>query len=494
MRIAVTIGLLIYTTVLVSCQSFETQGEELEQYLRKTMAEFNVHGAVAVGVVKDGEVVLQKVVGYKNFETKEVATENTQFYIASVTKSFVGPMMLILENKGYLSLDDPLSKYLDISFPEGIDTDDVSIEDLIAHTSGISNSIVGLKTAYLGDFTKEEIIQDLENYSYPVTREFRYTNLGYILAGMIAEKVTGKPWQQLLEEEITGPLEMTNTTAYVSKVDNSSLAQPHTSIAGKITTGRFLKQDDTMHAAGGMITTISDLNKWLLMHANNKIPGDIELNTNDLDLIHSDVVGLYREQFSFDDYGYGLGWRQSDWNEFEVSMHGGGYPGYRSYCLVSREQNTGIAVLMNQSSPAIILVLEYLLNKFLSEGEMESLVSVEEQAKQLTQRFQYVKDSVFARGKTKDAIPSDISRYTGDYYNEESGSLSVSKEGNDLKVAIGHLLFNTSYLGDDAFFYYDDGDQVYGKLDFYFHNQSDNATPTSLNLSGIDFKRIKNDK
>ncbi|MEP5611045.1 MAG: serine hydrolase domain-containing protein [Cyclobacteriaceae bacterium] len=470
-------------------QHFSVEIEHIHDFITQIINDFEIGGAIGIGIVKDGEVVLEKAYGFRDHLNALPATAETPFYIASMTKSFIGTLAALLDENDEINLGDSLINSLGFSLPKDFTIEDKTIEDLFTHTSGIENSIVSIKTAYTGNFSEKEIYDDLETFSYPIAMGYQYSNLGYIIGALIFKKQLLKDWKELLETRLWEPLKMSRTSAKVSSFDPDEIAKPHTLSSGIVKTASFLKKDDTMHAAGGMLTTIEDMNKWMNFHLGK---GPELLSEDAFNYIHSDLVGLYEKMGTLNSYGYGLGWRLADWKEYEISWHGGGYPGYRSLCLLSRTENLGITILMNQESPSLTLVADFLLGNFLKIPDFETFISTRK-ANLMSgwERYQFVRDSTLTEGNKKYKLTRSIKSYEGVFLNEELGEIVANTQSASLQLSIGNLTFNTNYIGDDSFFFFSDSDQLYGTMDFYFETIDQEETVSSLDFSGLEYKLVK---
>ncbi len=463
--------------------------KDVNDFVAEVINDYNIGGGIGIGIVKEGEILLEKAYGYSDRDLNIQASSQTPFYIASITKSFVGTLAMMLHENGEIDLEEELQASLPFKFSSEIEINDVLVEDLFTHTSGIGNSVVPIKTAYTGGFTKEEIFQDFEQFSYPITPGYSYSNLGYIIGAIIFEEKLGVNWKELLKQRLFDPLEMKNTSANVSTYLSDKIAKPHTLASNVIQVGDFLKKDDTMHAAGGLFTTVEDMNKWMNFHLSGS---DSLLSKEAFDYIHSDIVGYYGKSGTFNNYGYGLGWNQADWNEYGISWHGGGYPGYRSLCILVPDEKLGITILMNQVTPAISLLSDFLLGNLLEVPDFENYLS--ERKNRITNqwnRYQFVRDSTLEAGTKKTSNIREIQDYEGSYLDEEYGEIIVKSNQNSISLLIGNLSFDTNYMGDDRFFFFSDADQMYGTMDFYFHSENYQQA-SSLDFSGVEYKRVTN--
>src|SRR5688572_7498528 len=161
--------------------------------------------AAGVAVVRDGKVVLAKGYGSADMETGTLATENTAFQIASVTKQFTAAAVMMLVEEGKLKLDDPLGKYVtDVPAKWS----GITVRQLLNQTSGIPNYTAGGKLINDKVYTKPEIlalVKDEPQRFEPGTK-WEYSNTNYFLLGMIIEKVSGKSYPDFMSERVFKPL------------------------------------------------------------------------------------------------------------------------------------------------------------------------------------------------------------------------------------------------------------------------------------------------
>jgi CubicO group peptidase (beta-lactamase class C family) len=225
-----------------------------------------------VAVVRDGKIVLNKAYGRAN--DRMLARTDLPYQIASNSKQFTAMALLMLEDEGKLSLDDPVSKYL----PGITEGDRIKIRQLLSHTSGLQ------------DFWPQDY--SFEAMSRPTTPQgivdrwakkpldfqpgdqWQYSNTGYVVAGMIAEKVSGQPLMAYLQRKIFKPLGMTSvkdqddtyTPAYPAGYGRFALGPVR--IAAPPARG-------WLYAAGELSMTAEDLAKWDIARINRSlVPAD----------------------------------------------------------------------------------------------------------------------------------------------------------------------------------------------------------------------------
>ena len=203
-----------------------------DKFYKTSFEDLGTIPGVSIVVVQGEKTLYKKGFGYADVEKKLKADAESNFYIASSTKSFTSLLASLLDKEGIIKLDDPLSKYFpELDFPEDVPADQIKIRDLMTHTSGIDNTPIGFRVAYTGnhDFQTRLNLMKYCQANEVGHGSFSYTNVGYNIYAIILEKVTGKNWRDHLEERIFEPLGMDRTTGYISKAEkgNWAMASPY---------------------------------------------------------------------------------------------------------------------------------------------------------------------------------------------------------------------------------------------------------------------------
>jgi D-alanyl-D-alanine carboxypeptidase len=166
----------------------------------------------SVAVVRDGRLVLAKGYGYANLAERVPASATTIYRLASITKEFTAAAILHLAERGRLSLDDPISDYLP-DYPG--DGQRITIRQLLSHTSGLSDaSVLPLLEESGGVGIDRNELIDLvaaQPLDSEPGAEHSYSNVGYILLGILIEHVTGRAYADYIEKEILRPLGLDRT-------------------------------------------------------------------------------------------------------------------------------------------------------------------------------------------------------------------------------------------------------------------------------------------
>ena len=224
-------------------------------------AEKNFNGAALVA--SDGKIEYLNGAGFANRQNGTKLTSKSKFRICSITKTFTAVLIMQLVEQGKIDLQAPISRY----FPEykGEGKDSITIDELLTYSSGLDSNDQRDEAIYTAQMSPETLIDKYfsEKLVSEPGKKFSYKNADYIILGKIIEKVTGKPFQVVLKEQILEPLKMTNTDYLRNGDIIGSLANSY--LLDK-TTGKFRNDDpfwiENFYAAGAMYSTVEDLFKF----------------------------------------------------------------------------------------------------------------------------------------------------------------------------------------------------------------------------------------
>ncbi|MEO6686720.1 MAG: serine hydrolase [Dyadobacter sp.] len=348
------ISLLFCNYLNVTAQPLTSK--QIDELVEKTLTAFDVPG-IAVAVVKDGKVIHSKGYGVRSLKTREKVDENTLFGIASNSKAFTAASLGILMDEGKLKWDDKVIDYIpEFRMYNAYVTEEFTIRDLLTHRSGL-----GLGAGDLmfwpdsSDFTMKDIIYNLR-YLKPVSgfrTKYDYDNLLYMVAGEVIERVSGKSYEEFVEERIMKPLQMTNSAGtWVRVKDKSNAIDAHAPVNGKV---QVIPRDVFRfgNSAGGINSSVADMSKWIIMQMNGGEYGaGKQLFSKNAHremwspqtIIPANATPPYNTHFS----AYGLGWFLSDVKGYKQITHTGGLAGMVTQVTLLPELQLGIIVFTNQ--------------------------------------------------------------------------------------------------------------------------------------------------
>lgn len=280
----------------------------------------------SVLISEGNRVMMAKGYGLADREQKISNNEDTRFEIASITKLFTVISILQLAEKGKLSLNDRIHKYLgDFNPPKN----QATINHLLLHTAGLVPK--GFELDY---DTKKGFLESVKNApaeSVP-GEEYRYTNAGYIVLAAIIEEVSQIPYDDYLAKNIFNPLNLTNTT-FGRKGSLENMANGY---SGKTIdslklykTPKYVWGD---RGPSGILTNVLDLNKFLHGLDDKKILGDDYLQM------------MYFEQMEGEAYGFHV---LNKPNIGKVLARGGGLPNFESQVAWYKDRNIKVIILIN---------------------------------------------------------------------------------------------------------------------------------------------------
>jgi CubicO group peptidase (beta-lactamase class C family) len=295
-------------------------------------------GAVAI-VVKDGRPVFRRAYGLADLEFGILLEPDMAFRIGSVTKQFTAAAILQLVDAGKLALGDDVSKYVD-----GYDTSErrVTIEHLLTHTSGIPN-YTDMKEwipHVREELTPRQILDTFRTkpLEFEPGSQFKYSNSGYLLLGLVIEKVSGRPYADYIRQMVL-PLGM-RQTMYDDPVR----------VIPRRARGYEWEGDDWRNAryigmsqpfsAGALVSTVDDLALW-----NTAIErGRLLSESSRARWFAPFTLASGRTS------GYALGWFVTTHDGLALAEHGGGIPGFASRVLRIPSERLYVAVLSNNAA------------------------------------------------------------------------------------------------------------------------------------------------
>jgi CubicO group peptidase (beta-lactamase class C family) len=308
--------------------------EKIDTYLLSATKAHKFNGVALIE--QNGKTILHKAFGWKDFAAKTLNDTLTKFPILSVTKSFTATVLLKLQEQGLLSINDPLGKYFP-DYPEG---GKITLEQLITHSSGIYNYTDNIDEAdsavVCHPVSKAFVVEQFKNkpLAFQPGKGFSYNNSGYYLAGLVIEKVTGKPYEQNVRELIFEPLGMANSGFDYLNLPTQDKAVGYQFLNDKVQK-RYPLYDSTVgYAAGSIYSTTGDMLKWAHAIAGGKL-----LLTNS-----------WKEALTPKNNAYGYGFQMGSYQDRPFVRHAGGYPGFVSEYLYYPKEGLTILLLTNSGN------------------------------------------------------------------------------------------------------------------------------------------------
>ena len=276
-------------------------------------------------IAKEDEVLFTK--GYGLAATDLPNSPSTLYQIASLSKPFTAVAVMQLVEKDLLNLDHPISQY----FPDFPNGESITISHLLSHSSGIPDYLKG-NFDYSKEWNPIDIVNTVSDSGLEFTpgTSFNYSNTGYVMLGLIIEKVSGQPYANYIEEHIFEPSKMINSMFTVP--DDLPKAEGH--IEGKVGP---LMHNSAAYAAGDIISTAEDL--YLFDRA---LRNNVLISKGSSELMSMTHAKKFPNQ-------YGYGWYTQDVMGKNAVGHPGGYPsGFRHYVTRLNDKEITVIVLSNE--------------------------------------------------------------------------------------------------------------------------------------------------
>jgi CubicO group peptidase (beta-lactamase class C family) len=295
----------------------------------------------SVIVVKDGQILFRGSYGLANVELDTPIEPSMVFNVGSLSKPFLAVGIMMLVEQDQLSLDDKISTYLP-DYPNI--GEQITVRQLLSHTSGLKhyNSITGYSDLLPRVVEVEELVDFFKNepLDFKPGEKWQYSNSGYVLLGMILEKVSGIPYEDFLQKNIFDRLKMNHT--YFSsdqRIIPGKVAGYHV-LKGEIVLPPHMSMSH-LWAAGALITSVDDLSRWDAALSDGQLL-DQETYTQ---LFSPFVLNSGKES------DFTLGWEVLELHSRDCFAHGGGIFGYVCHTLRIPEERLYVALLSNRVDP-----------------------------------------------------------------------------------------------------------------------------------------------
>lgn len=290
---------------------------------------------LAIGVVEDGLLVYSRGFGFSNLSKHRRVNATTQFYAGSISKQFTAAAILLLVQDKKLALSDKVTKYV----PELSIAKNVTVGQLLQQTSGLPDytQAPGVNHDPETPIKLLDLIKAVDTMKPGPApgSQFQYNNLNYMLAGLIAARVSGEPLSVFLQTRIFEPLIMTSTILAGDQGISPDHAVGYTRVNGRFTAVKAW-DPSWLYGAGDLITSVADLAKW-----------DVGLP---LVLNVDSVRSMWSASGAPGGMAYGMGWVIDQRGGQRYLWHNGELAGYHAMNALLPEQHVAVIVMSNADS------------------------------------------------------------------------------------------------------------------------------------------------
>jgi len=391
----------------------------------------------AVAVVKGNEIIYSKGFGYRDYENKIPVDNNTLFAIGSSTKAFTSSILGQLRKEDKLSFDESPIKYVpDLKFFNDEMNNSIVIKDLMSHRTGLPRH--DWSWYVFPTYDKDSLMRRIE-FQEPFTgvrKQWYYNNFMFLTQGVIAERITGKSWEENMYERLLKPLKMTRSNLSIKelrKADNVALGY-------EIVDEKISKMDyyriAGMSPAGSMNSSVNEMSNWLMTWLNkgkfegNEIIPEAYIN----EAMSSQMVingALPDDEFpDIHMATYGYGWMLSSYKGHYRVEHGGNIDGFSADVIFFPSDSIGIVVLANQNGSSVPSLVRNTIADRLINVERTDWIKRYEDRKAEQEDVEV--ESEDAPTQKKQAPQHQPKDFTGFYENLGYGQFEIIVENDSL--------------------------------------------------------------
>ncbi|HSF45144.1 MAG TPA: serine hydrolase [Chitinophagaceae bacterium] len=430
----------------------------LDSFINRVLKEWHAAG-VGIAVVEKNKVILAKGYGFRDIDKKYPVNDSTLFAIGSCTKAFTSSLLGILANEGKLDLDKPVYTFMpELQFVNTSLSDNITTRDMMSHRTGLPRHDM----AWYGAPSRRDSllyrIRFFEN-SANLREKWQYNNFMFLAQGCLAEKLSGKKWEELVSEKIFLPLGMNNSSPYISVMEKGTNAAVGYEVKkdSLITRMNYLNID-AVGPAGSINSSPKEMAKWVITWINGgKYNGKEILPSSYVNqaissqmVINAGLPSPENQDVHFANYG--LAWSLASYRGHFRVEHGGNIDGFSANTSFYPSDSIGIVVLVNQNgSPLPTIIRNTISDKMLGLSSRnwnqfsKNTVAKNKEAAKLKKSA----DSADRKIGTK---PSHaMTDYAGVYKNPGYGNIVVTRTGDSLAMRYNRLSARLRHYHYDIF-------------------------------------------
>jgi len=354
------VATLLFTSSIVVAQQkdqdiVEARLKGFDSYMEQVLKDWNAPG-IGVGIVMGDKLVFAKGYGFRDYGKKLPYTITTTQPIASNSKLFTAVAVGLLVEDGKLRWDEPIKQFVPgIRFYNDELDRSVTIRDMLSHRSGVTRHD---SIWYKSTFTRRELWDRLRYLepTAPIRTKFLYNNLMYTAAGQVIEELSGKTWEQFVQQRIFDPLSMSRSTLTIE--DNIKGPEPAVPYSERRDSTELYKQpyytaEVAIAPAGAINSNVQDLSRWVIALLNKgKVDGKQVIPEAVLRETMAPSLGLPNSALESRGWGenlnsyYGMGRTISSYRGHLLAVHGGDLPGFHSQISIMPNDSIGVIVLV----------------------------------------------------------------------------------------------------------------------------------------------------
>jgi CubicO group peptidase (beta-lactamase class C family) len=429
---------------------------DLERLIAEAMDEWKIPG-LAITVVQNGEVAMVGAYGLRDVEAGLKVTTDTQFMICSITKSFTSTGLALLVDERRLDWKKPVRDYIpEFRLHDSVATDRITVRDLLCHHSGLPRHDWVHVPADLSPAQMLAAMRYLEP-SDDIRSTFQYQNLGYLVAGTVAERISGQSWTEFTRARLTDKLHMNVTFTAEDIAAANDAAVPYAMDGDTRLRAKLLPI--SIAAAGGINTSIASFANWLRLHLDKgEFEGQRLLSPALIQQLQTPRVHVAAPEFAeYSDAYYGLGLGVHSYRGERVVSHGGGSLGWNTLMTMLPDRGVGVAVFTNGNGLLLGILANYVFDRACGKEPVPWLDRHRERRRKFLAQIDVDRQARKATRRLNTRASHDLADYAGDYDHPGYGRTTITHADGKLLWAyrgmsepLAHRHYDTFELPEAA--------------------------------------------
>ncbi len=456
---------LITILLLISVSTVSARGDKRLNGIEKDLnaiLETTKAAGFAVAIVDGTKIIYAKGFGYRDYENKTPMDADTLMAIGSSSKSFTSSILGQLRDEDKLTFDDsPIKHIPELRFFNDNLNSNIIIKDLMSHRTGIPRHDYSWYMFPTND--KDDLIKRIQ-YHEPFTglrQQWHYNNFMFLAQGVIAERITGKSWEENIKKRFFEPLEMKRSNVSIDELEKSS----NIAIGYELDEDKKINKMDYYHIAGmspaGSInSSVNEMSNWIITWLNDGKFKDQQILSESYvteAMSSQAVVGAAfpdKEEPGMHLANYGYGWGISSYRGHYRVEHGGNIDGFSASVALYPSDDLGIVVLTNQNgSPVPYMVRNTIADRMLKTKKTNWVKVFKAEEEKHEKAKEDNKDETAEKPalSQKNPPPHKLGDYTGNYSHLGYGEFTVTNESDKLYANFKLKKYFLKHLHYDVF-------------------------------------------
>ncbi|NPV19710.1 serine hydrolase [Bradyrhizobium aeschynomenes] len=407
---------------------------DLDALAAEAMLEWKIP-AVTLAVVLNGETTLLKAYGDRDVEAHLPATPQTQFTICSITKTFTATALAMLVGDGRLDWGKPVRDYIpEFRLHDPVATERVTVRDLLSHHSGLPRHDWIWMPGGLSPAETLAAMRHIE-LSRDVRTTWQYSNLGYFVAGLVIERISGQSWEDFIRSRITDPLKMAVTMTVDELAKAEDAAAPY--IVYRDERKRTKLWPFYVAAAAGINTSAAGLANWMtFLLAEGEFEDRRLISAELVREMQKPLVPTSGPEREFGHVHYGLGFNTTTYRDERIVGHSGGWLGWSTLMRLVPERKLGVAALCNVSgAPVPAILINRVIDHICGKEPVPWLERLRDLRRKAVAQAETDEQTRTAARKPNAPPAHPLSDYVGSYQHPAYGRITITSENDGLHWA-----------------------------------------------------------